>query len=320
VLAAVACPPAFAADGTSILFIQRHADDAELFFLFNQAKKEVNFTGRFRAPAGIVPELWDPTTGLRKVVLIYRHRAGMVEMPMQLDPRGSVFVAFRIGPALEHWSSISKDGNPVEASRDFEIVRSQENSSLIAWVPGNYELTSESGKKRTVDVPSLPPALDLSTGWELTFEGLGRKQILERLVSWTTLPEEEFKCYSGAVTYRKHFTWTGSLARADFDLGQLKNIAEVTVNGKPAGLLWKPPYRLDLASALKFGENELVVRVTNLLVNRITGDFALPAEQRHILAFGAIEQYRAGAERDGLLPSELFGPVTLRPAFETPIK
>jgi len=320
VLAAVYCPPAFTAEGASILFIQRRAEDADLFFLSNQAKKGVNFTGKFRAPAGTVPELWDPATGQRTVAPFYRTHAGMVEVPMQLDSRGSVFVVLRKAPAPEHWSAISKDGSPVRASCDYEIVRSEGKPSLIAWVPGKYELTSVSGNKQTVDVPTLPPALDLSTGWELTFEGLERKQSFEKLVSWTTLPEEEFKCYSGAVTYRKHFNWTGSLARVELDLGELKNIAEVTLNGKHTGLLWKPPYRLDITSALKSGDNELVVRITNLLVNRITGDFALPTEKRHILVFGAIEQYRAGAEKDGLLPSGLFGPVTLQNAFKVQIK
>ena len=106
----------------------------------------------------------------------------------------------------------------------------------------------------------------------------------------------------------------------DLDLGELKNIAIVTLNGQRVGLLWKPPYRLDISSALKKGENHLEIQVINLLVNRITGDFAMPVEKRHIHAFGAIEKYRAGAEKDGLLPSGLFGPVTLRTAFEAQIK
>ena len=143
---------------------------------------------------------------------------------------------------------------------------------------------------------------------------------MEKLVSWTILAEEELRGFSGTVTYRKKFTWAGSPARVDLDLGELKNIAIVMLNGQRVGLLWKPPFRLDISGALKNGENQLEIQVINLLVNRITGDFALPTEKRHINAFGAIEQYRAGAEKDGLLPSGLFGPVTLRTAFETQIK
>ena len=134
-----------------------------------------------------------------------------------------------------------------------------------------------------------------------------------------TLPQEELRCFSGSAIYRKRFTWATSAARVDLHLGRLKNIAEVTLNGRSLGLLWKPPFRLDVTSALKSGENELEVRVTNLLVNRITGDFALPPEQQHLRSFGAIEQYRPGAEKDGLLSSGLFGPVTLNPAVVTPI-
>ena len=96
----------------------------------------------------------------------------------------------------------------------------------------------------------------------------------------------------------------------------MKNIAEVTLNGKAVGLLWKPPYSIDITSALKPGENELEIKVTNLLVNRITGDYLSPPEEQRLFAFGAIEQYRPHAKEDGLLPSGLFGPVLLRTSSE----
>ncbi len=406
VLTAVSCPPAFTADGAPILFIQRRTKDGNLFFLSNQAKKEVNFTGKFRAPDGTVPELWDPAAGHSTAVAVYRNHAGVVEMPMQLDPRGSVFVVLRPGKegihpvALQYLSQAADDKNinnleiqsatygvPGDAARncmvtekvaaavsngalsirawfsdlgvadpapgivktlsvkytlggkelsatasdgqtieiqapfpEYRVEKIEEKTRLISWTPGEFIFQYLSGKTETVKIPAVPAPQDLSVGWELTFESLGRSLAMEKLVSWTTLPEEELKCYSGAVTYRKHFTWNGSAARVELDLGQLKNIAEVSLNGKPIGLLWIPPFQLEITSVLKSGDNELVVRITNLLVNRITGDFALPEEKRHILAFGAIESYRAGAEKDGLLPSGLFGPVTLRTAFEAQIK
>ena len=409
VLAAVSCPPAFTADGASILFIQRRTEDADLFFLSNQAKKEVQFTGKFRASAGRVPELWDPATGQRTAVAVYRPTAGQVEIPMHLDSRGSVFVVLRPGKedvhpvALQYLSQAAADKNvnkltiqsatygvPGDAARtcmvtekvaaavsnsalsirawfsdlgvadpapgivkiltvkytqggkelcatasdgqtieiqpplpptpEYRVEKVEGKNHLVSWTPGEFTFQYPSGKTETVKIPAVPAPQDLSVGWELTFESLGRKLAMEKLVSWTILPEEELKCYSGAVTYRKQFIWNSSTACAELDLGELKNIAEVTLNGQPIGLLWKPPYRLNITPALKSGKNELVVRVTNLLVNRITGDFALAAEKRHILAYGAIEQYHAGAAVDGLLPSGLFGPVSLRRAFESQIK
>lgn len=408
VLAAVSCPPAFTTDGASILFAQRHTDDAEVFFLSNQLKKEAIFTGTFRAPAGSVPELWDPATGQSTAVAVYRPSAGQVEIPMRLDPRGSVFVVLRPGKAgdhpvaLEHLSQASAGNNmdklavqsatygvPGDAARsclvtekvaaavsngalsirawfsdlgvadpapgivkiltvkytqggkelsatasdgqkieiqplpppspDYRVEKVKGKTSLVSWAPGEFRFQYLSGKTETVNIPAVPAPQDLSVGWEVTFESLGRKLAMENLVSWTTLADEELKCFSGTVTYRKGFKWNAAPGRVDLDLGELKNIAIVTLNGQRVGLLWKPPFRLDISSALKQGENHLEIQVINLLVNRITGDFALPAEKRHIHAFGAIENYRAGAEKDGLLPSGLFGPVKLRAPSVLPI-
>jgi len=270
VLAAVSCPPAFTAQGvTSVLFVQRRTKDADIFFLSNQATNEVQFTGIFRTTAGMKPELWDPATGRRVKPATWKSNPASVEIPLQLDPRGSVFVVLRQEP-------------------------------------------SESCEGASPRVAANEPALDLSTEWEISFDALRRKQRFEKLVSWTTLPEEELRCFSGTATYRKRFRWSSSARRVELDLGAVKNIAEVTFNGSALGVLWKPPFRVDVTQALKPGENELEVRVTNLLVNRITGDFALPPNQRHLHVFGAIEQYRAGAEADGLLPSGILGPVTVR--------
>jgi len=407
VLTAVSCSPAFTADGAPILFAQRHTDDAEIFFLSNQQKMAACFTGTFRAPAGCVPEMWDPATGQSTAVAVYRPSAGQVEIPMHLGPRGSVFVVLRPGKAGDHpvalhhlsqgaarnndlairsatygipgdaartcmvtekvaaavsngalsiraWFSdlgvadpapgivklltvkytqggkehcaTASDGQKIEIqpppmpAPDYRLEKVNGKTCLVSWEPGEFIIQYLSGKTDTVKIPTVPAPQDLSVGWELTFESLGRKLAMEKLVSWTTSAEDELRCFSGTVTYRKTFNWNVAHSRVDLDLGELKNIAIVTLNGQRVGLLWKPPFHLDISSVLKQGENQLEIQVINLLVNRIHGDFALPAEKRHIHAFGAIEQYRAGAAKDGLLPSGLFGPVAIRGASVTQIE
>ena len=64
------------------------------------------------------------------------------------------------------------------------------------------------------------------------------------------------------------------------DLGEVHDLAEVTLNGKPLGTLWKPPYRIDVADALKPGVNLLEVRVTNEWTNRQMVDRLLPEGQQ----------------------------------------
>jgi hypothetical protein len=64
----------------------------------------------------------------------------------------------------------------------------------------------------------------------------------------------------------------------DFD--KVRDIAEIEINGKPVGLLWAPPYRLEVTAALKPGTNKIEVKVTNEWTNRLIGDALLPTEKR----------------------------------------
>jgi hypothetical protein len=41
-------------------------------------------------------------------------------------------------------------------------------------------------------------------------------------------------------------------------------MAEVILNGKSFGLLWKKPFRVNVTSALKAGDNKVEIKVTNL--------------------------------------------------------
>ena len=98
-------------------------------------------------------------------------------------------------------------------------------------------------------------------------------------------------------------------SRLWLDLGAVKNIAEVSVNGKPLGILWKAPFRVDITDAVKAGENRLSVAVTNLWVNRLIGDRQPNATKQYTFTSQAF--YKA---KSPLLPSGLLGKVTL---FET---
>jgi hypothetical protein len=95
------------------------------------------------------------------------------------------------------------------------------------------------------------------------------------------------------------------------DLGSVKNLAELTVNGKSLGILWKPPFRAIVTGVLKPGANAVEAKVTNLWVNRLIGDRQPNAPQD---TFTAMRFYRADSP---LLPSGLLGPVTVlrRAAF-----
>ena len=85
----------------------------------------------------------------------------------------------------------------------------------------------------------------------------------------------------------------------------MKNLAEVTVNGKDLGVVWHAPYRVDVTSALKPGANQISVKVVNAWVNRLIGD-QLPDATKY--TFADVKPYRANSP---LLPSGLLGPVAV---------
>ena len=90
------------------------------------------------------------------------------------------------------------------------------------------------------------------------------------------------------------------------DLGDVKDVAEVAVNGKYLGILWKTPFKVDITAALKGGSNQLVIDVTNLWVNRLIGDQQSYAVKKY--TFTDFTPYKADSP---LLPSGLLGPVRI---------
>ena len=151
------------------------------------------------------------------------------------------------------------------------------------------------------------------------------------------------KYFSGTATYVKEVEIPAEMLGTGhslwLNLGQVKNIAEVSVNGKPLGILWKPPFRVDITGAAKAGKNKLEIKITNLWPNRLIGDEQLPpdCEWNENLSLKQWPQWLLDGKPsptgrvtfttwhhwnkdDELLPSGLLGPVTLSVAKEIVIK
>jgi hypothetical protein len=131
-----------------------------------------------------------------------------------------------------------------------------------------------------------PAPLTLDGPWQVAFPdgwGAPRSAIFDKLQSWTESDNEGIRFFSGIATYRKSFNLPDSLAqqqRLFLELGDLAEIAEVTLNGKRLGLAWLPPYRIEISGAVQAGANQLEIRVANLWANRLNGDSLLPETER----------------------------------------
>jgi hypothetical protein len=134
-------------------------------------------------------------------------------------------------------------------------------------------------------VPDVPGPFDISGPWDLTFppnRGAPGHVTLDRLVSWSDHADPGVKYFSGTATYNKTFQLPPNFSAKDYklflDLGHVAVMAQVKLNNKVLGVLWKPPFRIDVTETLKTGANALELKVVNLWVNRMIGDEQLPED------------------------------------------
>jgi hypothetical protein len=259
---------------TTLMFVHRKLDDGDVYFVDNRQDRAENVDTTFRVE-GKVPELWDPATGETQPVS-FRIADGRTTVPLNLDPYGTTFVVFR-APA---------------AKNTLELPTPKE--TLI----GGLDLA-------------------LNRDWSVSFQpgrGVPETVGFHHLVSWTELAlptsDDGVKYYSGTATYTKTIEVPADdLAQGAhlwLDLGDVREIADVTVNGADLGILWKTPFKVDVTGEIRPGKNHIEIRVTNLWVNRMIGDQQPWALKKY--AFADFTPYKADSP---LLPSGLLGPVRL---------
>jgi hypothetical protein len=308
---ALGVPADFSASKGDLLYIHRKDAEAEIYFVSNQEQKAITADCSFRV-TGKVPELWYPDTGKRETVALYTIKDGVTTLPIPFDPVGSVFVVFRTPP--------SSAPHPIAVTPEAPLrTDAQNNTVLKATQNGDYTISWSKGSPTTVAVKGLPAPFILEGSWSLVFppfsEGKGEavKTTFDKLSSWSDSTDDTIKYFSGTATYTKTFTLpAGYIAKQrqlTLDLGTVKNLAEVTLNGKPLGIIWKEPFQVDVTEAVKEGENTLTIQITNLWPNRLIGDQKLAEKDR--LTWASVSLY---GPNNKLLPSGLLGPVTIQAA------
>ena len=143
--------------------------------------------------------------------------------------------------------------------------------------------------------------------WTVRFQegrGAPAETVLDELQSWTDSDEPGIRYFSGTACYSNTFQATEG--RWMLDLGEVHNMAEVLVNGKPVRILWKKPYQADITDYVHPGDNTLEVRVTNLWPNRLIRDAQLPESER--ITYTGYPFY---GPDEPLRPAGLLGPVVL---------
>jgi len=310
-----------ATPGVALDYIHRRDGATEIYFVANPTNHWENVTCVFRV-AGKAPELWLPDTGEIRRGINFEEKDGRTEVPVRLEPYGSAFVIFR-EPALPPVVTAARDGRPVfltGSARDFsgaaQMSGRDGQSVLETAAPGRYELTDSAGRTARVTVAPLPDPVVLAEGWTLDAplheldSSVTQPMPLPSLKSWTEFDEARLKYFSGTLQYTREIDLDaarlGRGLRLWLDLGEVHELAEIVLNGQPLGILWKPPWRVELTGAARPGKNTLAVRVTNFWPNRIIGDQFLPEAQRVTQT-----NIRKLTRRTPLMVSGLLGPVQL---------
>lgn len=251
----------------------------------------------------IVKATYEPTDGTGRVDVTEKVRAMVLEDTLGLVANNETFgdpffgkvkqlrLEYKLGGVSK--SVILKENEPLEIPSYAPVPYpthqwSQDakgNAQLIGWRAGAVELNTSKGKKRRIILPAPAKAIALGGPWNLNFPpkwGAPPHVTLNKLISWPEHPNPGVRYFSGTATYTKSFNLPASALKANsvisLDLGRVKNIARVKVNGRDLGILWKGPFRVDLTGVGRAGTNTLEVQVTNTWANRLIGDEQLPPD------------------------------------------
>lgn len=282
-------PPDFAIAAPAaayVGFIHRKLPSAEIYFVANMSNRPVEGDALVRVK-DLGAQLWDPFTG-RGISCASEPVGDRTKIALKLAPYESRILVF----------------SKAEKSLGPPITSTAAAATFI----------------------------DLSSGWSVTFPQTGRTIDMARLRSWTT--DEETRFYSGLAIYRKEVKLPATVAAhqsqiiLDFGPGTpiepassepngmhalldspVRESAVVVVNGERAGVVWHPPYELDITGYLHASENTLTITVGNLAINEMAGR-TLPDYRLLNLRYG--ERFVPQDMRDlRPLPAGILGPIRL---------
>lgn len=253
--------------------------------------------------------------------------ANLGDAPVQVE------AAFRVaGKAAELWDPVTGEIRALPQSRQEQgrTLVPLEFAPRQSWFVVFQAPLDNSVARQGRNFRPTAEVVTLTGPWEVSFDprwGGPGTIVFDELEDWTHRPEEGVKYYSGTAIYRRTFDAPAS-AVTYLDLGAVKNLAHVRLNGEDLGIVWTAPWRVRLGKALRRRRNVLEIEVVNLWPNRLIRDGGLPEKdrltktnvrtyERNLPAnypcwwdLDCEERKRTGAQPD-LLPSGLLGPVRL---------
>ncbi len=242
-----------------IRYTHRTGKDWDIYFVANRSDAPITAECIFRSDKD-APELWDPLTGTIRPLPVYSRKEGRTVLPLQFDRYQSFFVVFRkdLGSGKKY---------PGFGKNDSDFGSKNSRNIPAARVMKNFPAQVQ---VKTLDGP-----------WNVSFDphwGGPEKSVFDSLMDWTASSNQGIRYYSGIAAYHKNFDLSvrARFHRLYLDLGEVKNMARVRLNGKDLGVVWTSPLRVDITEVVKSNGNQLTIEVANLWPNRLIGDEQLP--------------------------------------------
>ncbi len=220
--------------GVELHSIHRRDGNVEIYFLANVAWR-AGAAQCFFPVKGRQPEVWDPVTDSVRDLPDFEVSPAGVRLALEFAETQSYFVVFR---------------RPLSPKRD-------------------------SAGKANFD--RLEPLMEIEGSWRVRFDPRwgGPEEIeFKQLTDWTEHENAGVRYFSGTAVYEKEWEMPAAAlgGRVFLELGVVKHIAEVTLNGKELGVVWTTPWRIEITGALREGKNLVEIAVSNVWANRLIGD------------------------------------------------
>jgi hypothetical protein len=299
----------FACSVRDVAWIHRRNLSADWYFVACGNETNLSFEASFRI-SGKIPEIWDAESGEIREAENWRCEGGRTVVSLEFPPSGSAFVVFRRAGRAP--GGTMRPGTLAECGKT-EIPGPWKVCFPVDWYSGGTNVKSFA---------------------------------LASLKDWTAFADLDVKYFSGTATYRRRIENVGREADESvvLDLGDVKDFAEVRVNGRTYPPMWRPPFRIDITDAVACDRPavlDLEVRITNRWPNRLIGDDVLyPDDCEWKMRWHGWQKlnepgikeipqwvkdgnpspsgrhtfttWKHWTKKDGLLPSGLLGPVTLQ--------
>ncbi|HWK04254.1 MAG TPA: glycosyl hydrolase [Puia sp.] len=225
----------------SLRYTHRTTKEGEIYFVSNRTDQKVQVSCTFNTTNG-TPELWDPLTGKTRALPEFSAVEGHTTLPLQFDAYQSWFIIF---------------------SKETKV--------------------SPDEKK---NFPETAKVTTLEKDWLVSFDpkwGGPAQAKFDSLTDWATNTDKGIQYYSGIAVYHKRFDLptasdTGKNQRLYIDLGKVKNLARIRLNGQDLGVVWTAPWKVDITGIVRQKDNQLEISVANLWPNRLIGDDHLPQD------------------------------------------